>query len=750
MNIKYKIFITFLFIFFGFNLSAKNITIEVIGNEYTDTDVIYSLLENKPESINSEYSNYLLKQLNQSGLFNKVRVEMNSDKYIVFIEEYSNINKIYYRHNKRLKDEELDLLVNELNFINLNPNKIKIFKEEVTKIYKSFGYNQIKIDAESEINKQNNTAVLYFNFQEGKITKIKNVYFVDNKIFDDDILKSEIKSKNKSLKNLFANNNFKIFQIESDVIRIENFYKNNGFRDVKVSFDVEYEVKKNKAIIYFRIYEGIKYKFRLIDYENLIINSDDNSSVDIDSLLQTSSKLNNQAYNNSVLNNLKSSIADILDKYGYNFFEINTLEKIENEFVDIRFQILSTEPKYVNKINIEGNTRTLDTVIRRELSVGEGDPISDQQIKEINKKLNRLDFFKSVKLDEIYLEDNLINLEIQVEEKQTGVFQAGLSFGSLEGATFITGLKEKNIGGTGRSLNFLVNTSENNTEYSINTTDPFFLNSDVDLNYGLKYHEKDLSKSQSYKLNEFSINSGIKYDYLKNLQHNVNLNYKLKDYIVTDKDTVSSSILNSQGESANINLDNILTYSTLNSFLRPSKGNFLQFSNTVQTPTSSNNGYIKNLITYKKFINKNKNIFSFQTKIGNIFSLQNKEILTDEKFSLGGRWLRGFDIYGAGPRESVTSYIGGKNLIVTKFDYSRPVNENSDTPIYLNFFNDYGLVWSNKSTPTNSDNSLRGSYGFGIKFYSAVGPIGFTWGFPIMDKEYDIKRMFMFQIGYID
>ena len=113
-------------------------------------------------------------------------------------------------------------------------------------------------------------------------------------------------------------------------------------------------------------------------------------------------------------------------------------------------------------------------------------------------------------------------------------------------------------------------------------------------------------------------------------------------------------------------IDNIFTYNTLNSFLRPTKGNYINFINVVQAPTSSNNGYIKNLVTYKKFLQNNKNIFSFQGRIGNIYPLQNNEILTDEKFSLGGRWLRGFDRYGVGPRNSASSYVGGKNLIVTK------------------------------------------------------------------------------------
>ena len=146
----------------------------------------------------------------------------------------------------------------------------------------------------------------------------------------------------------------------------------------------------------------------------------------------------------------------------------------------------------------------------------------------------------------------------------------------------------------------------------------------------------------------------------------------------------------------------------------------------------------------------NNNIFSIQSKIGNIFSLNNNDILTDDKFALGGRWLRGFDNYGAGPRNSRTSYVGGNNIAVTKFDYSHEITNNSNFPIFLNLFNDYGLIWDNKTKPTNTDNNLRSSAGFGIKYYSPIGPIGFTWGFPIIDEEYDIKRMFLFSIGNID
>ena len=131
MHIKNKIIITIILIFFAFDLSAKTYFIEIIGNDNIDTDVVYSLLENKPESLSPEYSNYLLKQLNQSGLFKNVRVEINTDKYIVYVDEYPNINNVYYKNNERLKDEDLDQIYAELNIFNLNPNEIHKFIEQI-------------------------------------------------------------------------------------------------------------------------------------------------------------------------------------------------------------------------------------------------------------------------------------------------------------------------------------------------------------------------------------------------------------------------------------------------------------------------------------------------------------------------------------------------------------------------------------------------------------------------------------------
>jgi outer membrane protein insertion porin family len=284
----------------------------------------------------------------------------------------------------------------------------------------------------------------------------------------------------------------------------------------------------------------------------------------------------------------------------------------------------------------------------------------------------------------------------------------------------------------------------------LSTSDKLFINNSVNHGYSIIYKENDFSKSQSYKLNTFTLDTSFNYKFSDYTYHTIDLGYSLKEYQVTNASSVSTNIKNSEGESISFNIKNDFTRNTLNSYIKPSRGNFISFANYLETPSSSANGFIKNIITGKKYHSINKNVLSAQGKIGNIFSLNDSEILSDNKFSLGGRWLRGFDNFGAGPRNSRTSYIGGNNIIALKLDFSKPISLNEQNPIYFNLFNDYGTIWGNKNTVTSSDQDLRVSYGFGVNYYSPIGPIGFSWGFPLVDKDYDIKRMFLFSIGNIN
>ncbi len=744
-----KILFSFIIIFIFSNQTFSNeIKLEIIGNNFTDEEVILSLIQESPSDLSEEYSNYLIKTLNNSQLFEDVTVKIVEKKYVISITEFPNINNIYFNNNERLKDEELIEYTEQLNLLNLNPLIINNFIEEINKLYETFGYNNSNITYTSNIDKESNTAEIYFDINEGEITKINKIYFIGNNIIDNQELRSSIKSKTKTLLNIFANNNYKNFVIQNDLRVINNLYKNLGYIDVNVDYKIEY-LQTNRVNIYFNIVEGNEYSIssvKISDEENIL---ESNLKELLDNEVNKSKLLKNN-YSLKDINLFKNKISSIILESGLEFFEINTLEKKTNLDVAILYTISSIEPKYTNQINIYGNSRTYDDVIRRELEIAEGDPVYSNQIERIQNKLNSLRLFKSVQVLENEIENNLVDIDITVEEKQTGTVNAGLSIGTLDGLGVVAGLSERNFYGTGRSLNALVNTTDDKTSLVFETTDRLSYENSMDLTYKANFKQQDFSFASSYKLDTFSTGVGISYILNPKLRHNVEIDYVIKDYKVTDKSTVATSIRNSSGESVSFLLSNQLSYNTLNSNIIPKNGRLLSLKNFIESPTSSSNGILKNVVTFKSYTQIEKNIFSLQTRAGNIISLSNNDILTDDKFSLGGRWLRGFDSFGAGPRESRTSYVGGNNLIATKLDYSREVLGNADFPIYLNIFNDYGLIWENKTKPSNSDNSLRSSAGFGIKYYSPIGPIGFTWGFPLIEKDYDIKRMFLFSVGNID
>ena len=214
------------------------------------------------------------------------------------------------------------------------------------------------------------------------------------------------------------------------------------------------------------------------------------------------------------------------------------------------------------------------------------------------------------------------------------------------------------------------NTSENNNQFKFITSDRLSYENDISYNYSLNYRQQDLSKFSSYNLDTFKTGFGFAYKLNKNFYHNIDFEYALKDYQITNSSTVSNAILSSSGTNMSFLVKNNFRYSSLNPGFIAKNGSIVNLNSTIETPTSSSNGYLRNIITLKKYQSIEKNIFSFQAKLGNVFSLNNNDILTDDKFSLGGRWLRGFDSFGAGPRNSRTSYIGGNNLAVTKLDYS--------------------------------------------------------------------------------
>ena len=293
--------------------------------------------------------------------------------------------------------------------------------------------------------------------------------------------------------------------MNSDIKRIKNFYKSEGYRDIKVDYYIEY-FSNNRVEINIEITEGQRYYFSSFEISNLL-DSNDLLKQKLNSYVEESKFSDKDHYSRDIIDRIEENISEILDNEGVQYFEIESFEKITNNNVDLMFQISPTKILYVNQINISGNERTFDYVIRRELEVSEGDGINVAKIKKMKKTLNRLPFFSNVNITETSIDENSIDINIDVEEMQTGTFNVGLSVGTLDGISFVSGLKERNINGSGRSLEFLINTSTDNQAFTLSTTDKLFFNNKINHQYSTKYKENDFSKSKSYKLNSLLVDT---------------------------------------------------------------------------------------------------------------------------------------------------------------------------------------------------------------------------------------------------
>ena len=414
----------------SYGLSQKKIVIK--GNEYIDDEAIYSIIGGDFNLGSDNDKNKIIKLLYNTGNFKNIIIEEKEESFIISIEENPKIDKVSFYGNKRFKEEEIYEFFNKDEYFKFyNSNSIDRFISEFKQIYYSFGYNQINFEYDIiDHQDKTNFVNLDFKISEGDISRINRIYFIGNNYFDKNELLSEIKSKPDNFFLILRNANFKKYQIKNDVNKLSNLYKNNGFRNIKVTYKTEYISSKNTFNVYFYINEGLHYKFSQFNVDTQITNINLDQIDHINTIVNDyySKKISKKNfYNESKINKLKKIISDYLYDIGLIFFDIQVLENVEDTNVDILYKIVDAPPKYVNQINIFGNSRTIEKVIRREIAVAEGDAINSDKIRISNKNLNRLGIFKNVSIEEKSGKENYVDLDVNVEEKSTGEFNVGIS-----------------------------------------------------------------------------------------------------------------------------------------------------------------------------------------------------------------------------------------------------------------------------------------------------------------------------------
>jgi len=750
LNFFLKTLITFLLVFFinfsfsyADSLAIKKITVS--GEKRLSKSFILNFLPTYPNTkFNDEVLNQFTKDLYNTGLFSDVNLEIKGEILQIIVNEYPIINEVSFTGNDLLDNEQLNDIVMISSRDTLNLDKINEAVDKIRTEYQKIGRYLAEVKPQ-KVKLGEGRVNLNFVINEGSLLTVKNINFVGNQNFSNNELKSIISTKEDAWYKLFGSNKFVPERLEYDRKKLKEFYNQRGYIDFKV------EIARGDLLpdisgfnLNFIVKEGKRYTVNDLVIESSLINDNKKKILLKEIYLKKEEYFNSRALDASI-----KFLVEEFELLGFNFIRVFPKIKKDKNLVNILFSIKEGSEKYINKITIIGNTRTNDNVIRRELSLLEGDPFNKSKLTTSISALRRLGYFQSVnyRLDEIA--SNLIDIILDVKETNTGSVSFGVGYSSLNNTSFSFGLNEKNFLGEGKKVRLQADLSEKKSTYNIGVTEPYFLDRHLSL-YGDIFNQETENTKGDIKSSSSGFGFGIGFT-------NESLTQSFKYKLSTSETTTSSTstAASETGEEGIEIITSSITHSiskdTRDSYFNPTSGYNWKFSNTV-AGIGGDATFYKSILNSRIYypIDYGDYVFGFKSGAGFITAIDDK-ITSSNRFFLGGKKLRGFDNGGLGPRDTGNNQaVGGNNFYNFSFELKSNKFMPEDTGLEWLVFSDIGSIWG-----TDYETNVKGfddiepriTSGFGLAMVTPIGPLQMIWGFPVQSQDYDIEENFQFSIG---
>ena len=736
-------YIIIFFLILTNTLFAEIKKINIIGNVRVNSSTIESLVDKKISNIDSIYINNLTKKIYDTDFFADVKISFNQEILAISVVENPIVNFFYING---IKDSDLDQ-VNKI--ITLKENSIfsssKLKKDiEATKEFlNSAGYYQASIIPEV-IKIDSNQINLIINIDKKELSKIKNIYFIGNKIFTSSQLLDVILTSESGWWKFFSTSALSEQKIEFDKQLLRDFYKSKGFYDAQIESAFASPDKNNNFSITFSINAGKKYKFGEFEIKK---NSSLYKEQDISEIKNIGDKLiKDQTYSTNIATKLNKEIESYLESKKYNNFEINIQEfKKNEEVINILLQLNDEQKILINKVNIQGNLITEEKVIRDNLLISEGDYLNLSKVKKSVDNLKSKQFFSKV---EYKIQDsdkkNYKDFNLFVKEQPTGSLTAGIGYGT-NGGLFEASINEKNFLGQGINFNFTGQLSAEKISGEIGYIDPNFKNSNKELATYI-YSESDDYSNTGYQNKRVGTKIATKYEIYEDVYFRPNLGLQ---YDNLEVGASTSSLLKSrEGSFKTLSVGYNFSLDKRDSRFNPTSGMTSYFSQDISTLFSD----IPTIQTgigstfYKELIN-DKFIGSAKIRLANVVALDNKDVKLSDRIYSTTSDMRGFEPRGVGPVDS-GDHVGGNNLatLSLKSTFPNPVPENLRATSFLFF--DIGNVWGADYSDLISESSkIRSATGLAVDLMSPIGPLSFSYSIPLSKVSTDKEQKFLFNIG---
>jgi outer membrane protein insertion porin family len=671
--------------------TAASIAVE--GNRRVDVETVRSYFKPGPGGRLDQGSiDDGLKALIETGLFQDVKINQAGGRLVVSVIENPVIARIAFEGNKKVKDDQLTAEIQSKARGTLSRPMVQSDAQRISEIYRRSGRYDVSVVPEI-IEQPNNRVDLIFTVTEGQKTGVKSIQFIGNNYYSSYRLKDVIKTRESNFLSFLASGDlYDPDRIEADRDLIRRYYLKNGFADVQVVAALtEYDPERKGFLVSFKIEEGQQYRVASVDFSSTIPNFDPNS-------LRGFSRVGvGSLYNAEALEKSVEEMQIEMSRRGYAFAVVRPRgdRNFEAHTVSIGFTVEEGPRVYIERINVRGNTRTRDYVIRREFDVSEGDAYNRALVDRAERRLKNLDFFKSVKVStEPGSSSDRVVLVVDLEEKSTGDFSISGGYSTTDGALGEVSISERNFLGRGLFAKASVQYGQYARGYSLSFVEPYLLDYRVALgldffqreqlsNSYISYNTKtlgfsprlgfqlreDLSLQLRYSIYQQEISLPSAYSNCNNLSGNPatytpSQRNALGLFNPGDASTwgcyadgesslpVRKEL--SEGKTITSMLGYTLNYNTLDNNKNPTDGLFLEFKQDY-AGVGGDVSYLKSTFDAKYYTPLVADIVGLLRVQGGMLNKVGQDIRMLDQFQMGPNLVRGFAQNGIGPRD--ISYV---------------------------------------------------------------------------------------------
>jgi outer membrane protein insertion porin family len=751
-------------------------SIVVQGNRRVEADTIRSYF---PQGrLDAAALDEALKALYGTGLFQDVRIAPSGGRIVVTVVENAVINRVAFEGNKNVKDEQMSGEIQSRARGTLSRPMVQADTQRLIELYRRSGRFDVRVEPKV-IELPNNRVDLVFEITEGDKTSVRSINFIGNNSFSSTRLRDEIRTSQTFLPSFLAflqsNDIYDADRLEADRDLLRRFYLKKGYADVRiVSATGEYDPERKGFIVTFTIDEGQRYRFGTVDIQSSV------PAIDGQALRSDLKTGSGQVYNAEAVEKSVENLSIEVARRGYPFAVVRPRgdRDAETATINLVYTVEDGPRIYIERINIRGNVRTRDWVIRREFDVAEGDAFNRALVDRAERRLKNLNYFKTVKItNEPGSAPDRIVLNVEVDEQPTGEFSIAGGYSTADGFMGEISVGERNLLGRGQYARASVQYGERARGFELSFAEPFFLG--YRLAAGVDLYSKHTLASSFYSYDNKIMGTGVRGGFALSEE----LSFQARYSIYEQKIELSSALTNcsavpgqptyvagcpsvpvrrelAAGASIVSLVGYTVAYNTLDNNRNPTSGLLAEFKQDFAGVGGDVN-FVRSTADVRTYYEVFSDIVTvFRVQGGHLAGWGGKDLRMLDHFQMGPNLVRGFATAGIGPRDltpnSSQDALGGTMYWGASVEAQMPFSFlPRDAGIKGAVFADAGSLWNyrgptsylGESVTLADTDAIRASVGVGLIWNSPFGPLRFDYSVPLMKEGYDRVQQFRFGGG---